>query len=69
MTRYRAGDQVTATVDDTTGQTVTAVLTIDRVHRLGCGCDRILATRPGPNPKPRDVTLLTGCTWHDRQVG
>ncbi|WP_431976159.1 hypothetical protein [Micromonospora haikouensis] len=66
--RYRPGGQVTATLDDTTGTTVTAQITIDRVDRLGCGCDRILATRPGPEPKPRDVTLLTGCAFHAADV-
>ncbi|MFI9526329.1 hypothetical protein [Micromonospora rosaria] len=65
---YQPGGQVTATLDDTTGTTVTTPVTIDAAHRLTCGCTRLLCTRPGPEPRPRDVILLTGCAVHERQV-
>ncbi|MFI2667905.1 hypothetical protein [Micromonospora carbonacea] len=71
MTRYRAGDQVTATLDDTAGTTITTQVTATRVDKLGCGCQRIRATRPGPDQGPstcRTVHLLTGCGGHPAEV-
>ncbi|WDZ87202.1 hypothetical protein [Micromonospora cathayae] len=69
MTAHQAGDHVTATLDDTTGQQVTAELTITRADQLGCGCHRLTATRPGPDTGTcRTVQLLTGCQHHDRQI-
>ncbi|MFI2663712.1 hypothetical protein [Micromonospora carbonacea] len=71
MNRYRPGDEVTATLDDTTGATVTATLTLRRVDRLGCGCQRLAADRPGPDQGRwtcRHVHLHTGCARHPREV-
>ncbi|MEU4570796.1 hypothetical protein [Micromonospora sp. NPDC023956] len=72
MSAHRPGGQVTATLDDTTGQTVTAHLTVRHVDQLGCGCARLVATRPGPTPGPgitRTVHLLTGCAnGHDNDL-
>jgi hypothetical protein len=58
---HRPGDRITATLTDTTGATNTAELTVLTTDRLGCGCDRLTAGRPGPTPKARGVHLLTGC--------
>jgi hypothetical protein len=72
MTAIRAGDQVTATVDDTTGATVTVDLAVQRVDELGCGCRRIAAARPGPDAGTRTcrtVHLITGCGHgHDNDI-
>ena len=69
VTGYRPGDVVTATLDDTAGQTVTAELRVLEADRLGCGCQRLVADRPGPVPIPAGVHLLTGChLGHESQV-
>ncbi|WBB94099.1 hypothetical protein [Verrucosispora sp. WMMC514] len=65
-TALRPGDTVTATVDDTTGTTVTADLTVILSDRLGCGCWRYTCQRPGPavTGACRSVQVLTGCGRH-----
>ncbi|MFE7869741.1 hypothetical protein ACFUYE_05250 [Micromonospora humida] len=71
MTRYRPGDTITATLDDTTGTTITTQVTLRRVDQLGCGCRRLAADRPGPDQGPRTcrhVHLLTGCARHPAEV-
>jgi hypothetical protein len=57
------GQLATAEMDDSAGQRVTATVTVDRATRLGCGCFRLEAARPGPDPTSR-VHLLTGCARH-----
>lgn len=48
MTTARPGDHVVETVDRLDGTRVhDAVVTIDRVVRLTCGCHRLEANRPG----------------------
>lgn len=40
----------------------TEVVTVDKVIRLSCGCDRAEAARPGPpGPFPRMHLLPVGC--------
>lgn len=50
MTARRAavGDRLRVTCTDTLGATVTAVVVVAQLRRLGCGCDRVTASRPGP---------------------
>jgi hypothetical protein len=63
----KPGDTVWAPMHDTTGATVTAAVVALDVVKLGCGCHRIHAERPGPDEGPigRAVNLLTGqCGLH-----
>jgi hypothetical protein len=62
------GTQITTHLTDTSGVNVTATVAIRRVDRLGCGCDRLTAGRPGNGPGPQHVQLLTGCHRHDSDI-
>lgn len=66
MKTIRVGNQVMATVSDTSGQTVEATLRVNKTTDLGCGCVRLTCDRPGPTPRRNGVHLHTGCRIHDR---
>lgn len=68
VTVPNVGDTVYAPMYDTTGNVINpaAVVALE-VVKLGCGCHRIHAVRPGPadGPLSQSVNLLTGlCTLH-----
>lgn len=45
--RASVGDRLRVTCTDTDGNPVTTTVTVMRVDRLFCGCDRIRTVRPG----------------------
>jgi len=62
------GDTVHAWMHDRSGDKVHAAVVAVNVVRLGCGCDRIEAHRPGVGTLSEWVNLRTGCGWHERQI-
>ncbi len=67
----QVGDTVWAAMHTTDDRLVLAEVTAEVVDKLGCGCHRITATRPGPvfDGACTGVQLLTGCGYHPRTVG
>ncbi len=67
----QVGDTVWAAMHTTDDRLVLAAVTAEQVDKLGCGCHRITATRPGPvfDQACTGVSLLTGCGYHPRTVG
>lgn len=69
--RYRVGDSVTVLCTTTDSQDITTDVTVLKWDRLGCGCQRLVAQRPGPQtPGTRMDTMhiLTGCAYHNGEV-
>jgi hypothetical protein len=68
--RLAAGSTVRARVSTTDGRVVLADLVAERVDTLGCGCRRVTALRPGPQPDEyqRLVQALTGCLAHPAEM-
>jgi hypothetical protein len=66
---WRPGDRARTLCDDLRGDRVTAVVQVEKVTRLGCGCDRLSVRRPGvPGPDQYDRMHLVAnrCEWHAR---
>lgn len=62
----KPGDTVWAAMHTTDDHLVLAEVVVEEVDKLGCGCQRIGATRPGPgfDGALTGVSLLTGCGFH-----
>mgnify|MGYP001614087852 CR=1 FL=1 len=65
--RVKPGDKVRCECADGHGQRIDAWVAVERVERLGCGCDRLVTRRPNPLPGAthhgmhlHDATL---CAW------
>lgn len=64
---WKPGDYARTLCDDLQGNRVTAVVQVEQVARLGCGCDRLSTRRPGepvPDGFDRMDLLATRCGWH-----
>lgn len=60
--------KVTAEMDDSAGFRVVAIVVVDRATKLGCGCTRLEAPRPGPDPTSRVHLLTGGCARHEDEL-
>ncbi len=68
--RVKPGNKVRCECTDGHGQRVTATVEIERVERLGCGCDRLVTHRPNPLPGADYLGMhlkdATTCAWGHR---